>query len=412
MKLSPLWRKWLLLTGVVLVSALVVYWRDPTVFTHAQFWGEDGIYWYGQAYNQGPFRAFFEAYAGSLQTGMRIVGGLSLLLPFRLVPLFFALSAAAIQILPVVLLFTDRFRKLTKSIKVSIVLAVFYLLLPNSFEVHANLTNINWHLALLAIMVVLCPGKSKVWRAFDYVALVVSGLTGPFSIILTPFAFWLRRQKMLPSSYAYVIFATAAAQVVTYLVSPPGSRLSQGLGASPVTFLAIIGSRVTAAFLVSMETVSKYAVSNEIWFAVLGLLTIGFLIYACIKGPMSLKLFVAFAWAVYLVALIKPQASKTVPQWQAMLDGAGNRYFWLPTLSLLVCLVWVVCTGPKVARLLAAAALACSLLIAAPRDFSYLAKPYKNFSDSAVQLDHTNQGKTVCLEVNPSSDWTTCLKKH
>lgn len=406
------WRKLLILGAVALVSFWAVYLRDPSVFTHSQFWGEDGPYWYGQAYNNGPLWALIQPYAGSLQVGMRIIGAISLLVPFYFVPLFFSVSAVAVQILPVVLLFTDRYQKLVKSIKLTIVLSAFYLLLPNSFEVHANLTNMNWHLALLALMVMVCPGTTKGWRVFDYGVLLIAGLTGPFSIIATPFVYWLARKKKLPKEYFYTVLTTALVQLVVYAVSSSGSRFSQGLGADPVTFFAIIGSRITGALLVSMETVSQYAVDFRLWFAALGLITVAFLAFVMSRAPLFVKLFVGFTWLVYLVALAKPQASSTVPQWQAMLDGAGNRYFWLPMLGLTIGLVWAVCSGPKALKVAAAGLIITSLFVAVPRDFRYTAKPYKNFSESAERFNSAQSGETVCIEVNPSKDWNTCLQKH
>jgi hypothetical protein len=63
-------------------------------------------------------------------------------------------------------------------------LALAYLLIP-SFELDANLTNAQWHLAVLATLVVVARARRGwTWRGFDVVAMVLSALTGPFGFLL------------------------------------------------------------------------------------------------------------------------------------------------------------------------------------------------------------------------------------
>ncbi len=405
--------KILLLLGVFLGSFLLVYLRDPSVFRHAQFWGEDGIKWFGQAYNDGILLSIFKPYASSLQVGMRLVASTSMVLPLKLAPLFFVLSATVVQILPVVLLFTDRFKKLTGSTRNSSLFAAFYLLMPNSFEVNANLTNMNWHLALIVFMI-LISGKteSKLWQVFDTSVLFISGLTGPFSIIVLPIAFWLWKRGKVGFPYLAVYSVTSVVQTIVYLLSKPEARFTQGLGASPVKFLAIIGSRITGGLLVGMETINKYALANQGWFAVLGAVTLALLIFVLIKAPYKYKMIIIFTWLIFFVALIKPQASNTVPQWTSMVSGGGNRYFWLPMIGLFSAILFLFSYANKYARSLAVGLLLCMVLLGIPSDFSYPQKSYTNFSNSVQKFNNAHSGERVCLEVNPSSDWLTCLNKH
>src|SRR5438874_2102822 len=47
--------------------------------------------------------------------------------------------------------------------------AALYVGLPNSAEIDANITTLQWHLALLAMIVLLAkPMASKLWMVFDF----------------------------------------------------------------------------------------------------------------------------------------------------------------------------------------------------------------------------------------------------
>src|SRR5581483_4845171 len=117
--------KFLPLAAIIIVSCLIIFLRETSIFLHPQFWGEDGKYWYGQAYSHGPLLTLFWSYAGSLQLAMRLVGSISTFLPFTIVPLFFALIAAVTQALPAILLMTPRYRQIFGSLKISLLLALF-----------------------------------------------------------------------------------------------------------------------------------------------------------------------------------------------------------------------------------------------------------------------------------------------
>jgi hypothetical protein len=68
-----------------------------------------------------------------------------------------------------------------------LLLASLYLLMPNTAELHANVTNSQWYLALAAFLIVISDAApNRIWKAFDNVLLLLSGLSGPFSIFLTP----------------------------------------------------------------------------------------------------------------------------------------------------------------------------------------------------------------------------------
>lgn len=127
---------------------------------------------------------------------------------------------------------------------------------------------------------------------------------------------------------------------------------------------------------------------------------------------LRLKALLFFSWLTFFIALSKPQASLTLPQWQAIIEGSGNRYFLLPMISLFCGFIWLACNKSKYIKIPAIIVIVLVFCIGVPRDFSYTPEPYKDFSTDAKQFNLTPKGQVYCFDVNPSPDWRTCLNKH
>jgi len=151
--------------------ALLVSHRTDAIFG-AQFYAEDGKYFYSHAYQFG-WRCIFVPYGGSLYILLRLIGLFAQLFPFAVAPLVMNICALTVQILPVNLFLSNRFS--TIPFYTRVLGSFMYLALPNSSEIHANTTNIQWHLALIAVLIVLSQADSaSAWRFFDYPVLLLA----------------------------------------------------------------------------------------------------------------------------------------------------------------------------------------------------------------------------------------------
>src|SRR6185312_14008418 len=152
---------------VVLVGFLIIFSRRPDAILNAQFFAEDGQRWYADAYQFGLRSLLIPDEAGGyLHTVPRLAALLSLLFPLARAPLVMNLCAIAIQVLPVTIFISSRFPciPLWKRLLGSFL----YLGTPNSYGTNANATNIQWHLGLLACLVLLAqPPNSQRWKVFD-----------------------------------------------------------------------------------------------------------------------------------------------------------------------------------------------------------------------------------------------------
>ena len=167
--------------GAVLIA---LFSRCPSLLTHAQFYAEDGMMWFAQAYNLGWLHSLFLPQAGYLNIAPRLGSGLALLLPLRWAPLVMVTVSLFIQALPVPILLSSRCRNWA-SLPTRMLLAFLYIALPSSREIHLGITNAQWHLALAAALVAFASSP-RTWRGrfFDIVLLLVAGFTGPYCMVL------------------------------------------------------------------------------------------------------------------------------------------------------------------------------------------------------------------------------------
>ena len=175
--------------GAVVLVALIVFLRRPDVWLSPQFFQEDGLF-FEQNYHHG-WRAFFLPYSGYLHTALRLAVWVLGFLPFVLQPAFFNATAMAVCLAITVRLFRPGIRLPHKTL-----LAVVIVLVPRDplGEILGNLNNIQWFLAFVPLLMLIEDAAPTGWRAaWDLGQLVLVGLTGPFALLSTPLfaAKWL-----------------------------------------------------------------------------------------------------------------------------------------------------------------------------------------------------------------------------
>ena len=173
--------------AVAVTSALLVLRRPDAVF-HAQFWAEDGVVWFADAYNHGALRALLLARDGYLQTLPRLACAIALWAPLVRAPLVTNLIALVIEALPPLFLVSSRMRSLGP-LGLRCALALLMLFVPDASEVHAAITDAEFQMAVVACLVIIAEvPRSRAGRVFDVVILTLFSLTGPFCVLLFPVA--------------------------------------------------------------------------------------------------------------------------------------------------------------------------------------------------------------------------------
>jgi hypothetical protein len=401
------WRMQLLL---FLLGALIVISRRPDAITNPQFFAEDGTVWFADAFRMGFWRTLILPDAGYLQTFPRLVAGFAALVPLLYAPLLMNLVGIVVQVLPVNLLASPRLNTLG-GLSFRMLLAFFYIAIPNSREIDVVITNAQWHLALIAcLLVVAVPPRGWLGRAFDLTTLTLSGLTGPFCILLLPLnavLWWRRRQAWLLVTGS-VLAVCSALQIFVLAEVESAIRSKAPLGASWRLFVDILAGHV---FLSSIFGSGNY--SAHLGFALLCVVAAGgiaVIAFTIAEARWEFRIVLLFSLLVFAATLKSPLVSRTEPQWQILNQASGIRYWFFPMLAFLWSLLW--CANRAPMKLVRAGSMTLLVISMAgiARDWKYPGFPDHKYPQYVAKFEALRPGQVLAFPIYPEG-WVMQLTK-
>jgi hypothetical protein len=400
------------------VVIYLVWQRCPTVISHAAFWGEDGWVWYPQCYAAG-WRCLLIDHTGYLQTISRLVALLSLAWPLAAAPKVFALAALLIQAAPAILLVSPRMAPAIPSLRARVALALLLVAIPGMSEVYVNLTNAQWHLGLLAFLI-LAAAPAATWpqRGFDMIVLCVSGLSGPFAPFLLPVALlWCGLQPGRWQAWRLtVVLVTTAVQLALVLLhQSTRGRGGYGFGWSLHRLIDIVDTPILGVATFGRQTlVDRYWLvgagegwlSNGQWWPTLiaGAIVVSALALAIIgfvRGRWILRAFLVFA-GLELVAGLVDGLAPGMPVWAALENGVGMRYFFYPIAAWLAVIVTLLCDGLMALRTIGLALMLLTLAVAIPADWALPKHERSAFQQEAKAFDRARPGTVMVFPIPPT----------
>lgn len=404
--------RWYWHVAVLCAAAALLISRQPDALFHAQFYGEDGHVWFADAFNRGWFTALFRTQDGYFQTLPRLAAALALIFPLALAPLVMNIVGLAIQLLPVPLLLSTRLSG-CGSLPFRALLALVYLALPNSREVNVTVTEAQWHLALVACLLVLAsPRPGKVGHLFDAAVLLLCGLTGPFCILLLPIglSFALLRRSRWDWMVASILVFTAALQAQALLYAGAARQYRLPLGASAEEFVRIVAGQVYLGALIGSNSLASMAGTATL--ALIAIAGTAILAYAAYGAGKEFRLFLFFSILLLAASLARPvpgPPGTATTAWQALAGKPAIHYWFFPTLSF----AWAVITllvGPRRTQLSQAISILLMpvMLIGFMRDWRYSSFPDLHFARYAEKVLASKQGETVVIPETPPG-WTLRL---
>jgi hypothetical protein len=393
---------------VFLLSACLVVWRRPDALFYPQFFAEDGATWFREAYIFGWLPSLLVPHSGYYQTVSRLGAALALLVPFRFAPLIMNLAGIAFQVLPVNFLLSARCSNWAP-LPARALMAFLYLALPNTAELDANLDEAQWHLAVLACLVVLArPASNAWWRVFDLLVVLLSGLTGPFCLVLLPIAavYWYAKRERWTLA---LLAATALPAVVQLyaLFTTGGTRPHTGLGATVELFIQILAGQVYLAAILGR---GGFQVSQQFPLLVVAALGGSLILAWCLwKARLEWKLFITFCLLVFAASLVTSTVTDNLPQWPIMREAEGIRYWFPPILAFVWALAWCATVNANgVFRFVGVAGLAlgCFGIV---QDWKYPPYTDHHFPQYAAQFAAAPPGTMIAIPI--SHGWTLRLVK-
>jgi hypothetical protein len=404
-----------------LLAAAVIFARRPDVLIHPEMFAEDARIYYQDVYNLGLKRTLILPQAGYFQTFSVLTAWVARFFSLAAAPFVMALFALTVQALPVGLLLSRRAQAFAPDLRVRIVIAVVYLLLPNGPELDATMVNAQWFLAVAALIVVLLGPPAGRWmRLGDGAILLLSATTGPFVLILAPVA-WIRRYlrgddhvrrwEALMLSACFVLQVIALAVISHHDASNPAvePRPSPSLGATPALFAKMVGGRVLLGTVLGESTGMTAAPALQ-WGAIAFAIVVVLLVLRAQRFEVLAGL--ALAGFVLAGALINPSTAS--PAWPLLttLPPSTQRYFFLAEFAWAVTLVWIAATATRrITRLTGWAVVAAVILVAAIGHWSFPAEPPDGFSVAAHRFEAAPNGTSVSVPAEPSG-WSMLLVKR
>ena len=404
--------------GMVLISTIVLFLRRPDAILNAQFWAEDGAVWYQYAYNNDfSLTTLAEPYAGYLGTFPRLVSIFSGAVGVAHAPLFFSLVALSVQLIPVMYVWGSRFEKLVPSKVFRVYLTAAYLLLPYTAEIHANVTNSQWFLAVVAFLIVFLPeAKSLTQKLLDNGILIIACLSGPFSIFLL-FILGLQatiyRNKQIISRNKFIILGLAASIQLLVILLGHIARENSDMGISISTFSVIIGGQIFGAGILGWQSIKVLTLNLWVTPLITALGSI-FIIYVLWKAPKMLKAFVVYATLVLMVTLLFPNGAYPNLTWWETLGTpqAGGRYFYLAHLALLISIGWFYSYHKSgVVKVCVGVLVAVALLFGVRTDFRHSELKNYNYDIFVNRYKTAQQGEKIQTEIAPGFPWQVEIYK-
>ena len=403
---------------IFLIAFILIVSRRPDVILYPQFWAEDGRIWFEQAYNIGVLKALFIPHTGYFQTFSRLVASFALFFPLKFAPLVFNLVAIFFKILLINLLFSKRFSKIIPELSTKIFLAILYIALPNTSEVFANVTNMHWYLAILAFMVIILGVSKNVWwKIFDNFIIILSGLSGPFVILLIPIAivrWFIKKDKEFLVPFLLLLICSAI-QAYFILMTAFDTRSAMSLGVTIGLFIKIVTGQIFVGAIIGKRgfawLYNHGFLSNFIYIInfLIGSLII---LFVFIKSKWELKSFLVFSGLILLISLAKPMASLSQNQWYILsLPGAGTRYWFIPMLAFVFCLVFLLKKQNSIYIRLLSIILFAIMSVGVVWDWSHHEWEDLHYVEYAEKFEQLPVGEEFKIPIHPKGWEMTLIKK-
>jgi hypothetical protein len=394
---------------VFLYVAAIIACRGTDRLTNAQFYAEGGT-WYEQAYNAGWVHSLFLPVSGYYAIAPKLIVGLSLLVPMLYAPLFTNICGVLVQAMPVPLLLSAR-SSTWGTLPMRLAMAAVYVALPNAEEVHVVLPNMQWHLALGAILLLLAnPPASWQWKMFDSIVYLLCGLTGPFCLILLPVAaiVWWKGRRPWNGIVCGLFLCTVAVEGASLLCGGLEGRGKVSLGATPVLLAKMLAGQVFLGSLIGENEVFSRASLPTILLVFFIGMTI--LVWVFLKAGWEWRLFLLFCAMLTVAELMSPLSKGTRPWWMIIGRTSGSRYWFFPMLAFAWSLLWCATNCSfKPGKVLALAGIV-AMLWTAGREWKYLPFDDGKFASSVAKLASAPEGTLVKIPICPRG-WAIELKK-
>jgi hypothetical protein len=373
--------------GAVASACLILILRKPDSLRNPQFFAEDGTVFFIGARQLG-LQTVTNPYGGYLHLVPRIVALAANYLDPASIPAAYNWLALAVDFAVIAMIFSPRVVLPAKP-----ALAIAFALVPHSGEVFLSLTNVQWFLALLLVLLLFSNDAATApQRWFDRVLVAICGLTGPFICFLLPLYIIRTASRRTRESLTLTVVALLAAVVQASYLYDYRDQLAPAGRADPLGLISSMASRLFGTFWAGYGFDSK--VTGTIGIALAGAFAVLAAWLALRGGKWRLpRTMLLLAWLCFVI----PVAAKFLREPSAIWGTAnGDRYFFLPHVLCAWLLVIALVENKGWIRIIPAALLAASFVFNLPylrsaplRDYAWAShvQPIRDGDDFEIPIN-------------------------
>jgi hypothetical protein len=185
-------------------------------------------------------------------------------------------------------------------------------------------------------------------------------------------------------------------------------RVQGALGATPATFLRLLGGNVIACALFGSYAFARLAPMTLIVAA--ALLGLCICLYRLRFANLEWRLFLIYCAALYAASLRSPMTQPGAPAWDVLIDLNSGRYWFLPMLAFVWSAVWCALAGRDRLFRIAGACVLLTMSIGIVRDWRFGAYPNAGFAESVQRMQDAKPGDHVVVPIAPPG-WSMELVK-
>ena len=283
-------------------------------------------------------------------------------------------------------------------------------------EITFGITSAQWLLALgMFLILAASVPETTIGRVFDCAYLTLSGLTGPFSILLLPIAAysaWKRKEPWRRVQCA-VLAACAMLQLWALVILDTKGRPPYPAGYSAALLARMLAGNIFAGALLGRVQLAMLPGTGA--FVCLLSIAIGgvAIMTACfMKTHIEMRLLLVFTCIVFACSLLSPKVTPPAgaTMWELMTKVAGIRYWFFPSLAFAWTLAWCARSGSEILKA-TAAILFCVMFFGVVMNWKNPAYKDLHFDEYARVFEAAPAGTVMMIPENPQG-WYLELVKH
>jgi hypothetical protein len=323
----------------ILIAILILIVRKSDSLTNPQLWAEDGVVFFAQQYENGA-ASIFTPYAGYLHIAPRLIATFAdSFFSYANIPMVYNYTSLFITIVVIIHCFSPRLQLPFKPL-----LALSIVLVPQALnEVFLNITNLQWILCILLILVLLKDppnsnyGNYTLQVCTDFSIILFAGLTGPFLIIMFPFFAW--KYFSIKKTYGYLILMVAFCITLIQLfhIMSSTALVQEGSMLNVDIFISVFGRKMFGGLFFGKSLIY----SNTLFICMSSITFFAILLFLSHKKSPANRyitkiVFMILSISAVILGTVILKCSSDTPIF------IGSRYFYVPYVmiawSLILCL--------------------------------------------------------------------------